>query len=316
MLSMVFSSQKVGFTNEIVHNYRLHRQSSTFSFCRDHFLADWFLFDFAKKLLESRGGFTPQNESFLYVVYCNAIIDTLTVAIQSGQHYETVMSVMLEILQHKHTQEMLPALVRGELHSDVERFKSLYGTNIHILLSEFAKTTGVQEIVAEWNKILYGHLNLTDEEYNVVLTEDNLAKIWCEGKEKEVYECLFERTEYTDDKYASVKLALLLNNEQNYSKLIHRMLLLEKQIDGFYDRIPVYIEYMIKNNELFQGILKKDCQQMPEVVLRVSAKLYHEALEKCLMILENEVATVGVESVLQLSLRLAALLEYADVFVD
>ena len=319
MLSMVFSANKVGFLNTVIHNYRVHINSSSFSFCKEHFMADWFLFDYAKGKLEANNGFTKNNERFLYAVYCSAIIDTLSVAIKSKQDAFVVMEVMLEIIKDYHTKELIlisdgEEIGKSKLLEWVHKFKGLYGENVAELSTKLFGHEMVSKIITAWHELIYGKLSLNARECELLYRDAELSEVWCSGQILEVYDSLFSKEKYADEQYARIKLCLLLNVEKDFVRLSQRLLLLENQINDMYVQIPAYLEYMMKYCEMLQGISLNECFKMPEIVLRIAAKKYHEALEICLSKMQENNGLSNV--LLQLALRLSAVLEYADIFVD
>lgn len=70
---------KVGIANYILHNYRVHSTSVSYKYNSLRFASDIALFQDALDFLKPYGPVSLQNLTFLYIVYCNAVNDTLNV---------------------------------------------------------------------------------------------------------------------------------------------------------------------------------------------------------------------------------------------
>lgn len=310
MLSMAFGAERLGFLGELVHNYRVHNNSSHM-FVRDRFVADWVLFDFAKKLLEEKNGYTKENEVMVNSVYANAICDTLMVAIKTKQDFDTVVDVLKEILEHPHTRELFENI---EHETDTkERVRTLFGPNVFILYSHKPGDDRTQNLLDGWLKTLYGHLKLTEEDYDMLENSDILEQV-CKEKVSDIYLELFSDVKKYDERYGNIKLALLLEYERDIKMLAERLLMLQEQVINLYERVPAYISYLATTNSLLTGFKKEDYNKIPEIILRVVIEDYETALNKCLELIGDE-DVVKINVPLELALRLSALLENVEIFV-
>lgn len=70
---------KVGISSDILHHYRLHPSSISYQYDPLRFASDVALFQDALDFLKPYGPVSLQNLTFLYIVYCNAVTDTLNV---------------------------------------------------------------------------------------------------------------------------------------------------------------------------------------------------------------------------------------------
>ena len=309
MISMAFAAKKIGFTESIIHNYRLYT-SSSHTFCRERFVADWVLFDFVKKLLEEKQGYTRENESLLYNIYGNAICDTLSVAIKTGQDDDTIEAVITEIIEHPHTKEMFSKL--DHKMQVVQSVIKLFGLTLLMLCSKKPNKYKLQSQLDDWFRLSLVHLKLSEQDYNLLKCSEIIERMFNEG-EKAVYLELFSNKKY-DKKYANIKLSFLLNYERNLKLLSERLLLLKKEIEDLYEKIPVYIGYLATQNGLLTGFKNEDYNVIPEVVLRVVAEDYVTALNCCLDIIETA-ELANIKAPLEIALRLSAALEDAGIFV-
>ena len=310
MLSMAFGAERLGFLGEVIHNYRVHA-SSSHMFCRDRFVADWVLFDFAKKLLEQKNGYTKANETMLYSVYGNAICDTLEVAIKTEQDLNTVIAVMTEILEHPHSKKLLRNL-KQEIDTE-KRVRALFGPNVFVLYSIKSDDSRIQCLLDSWLKTLYGHLKLTEKDYDVLKSSDILEQV-CREKPSDIYLELFSGDEKYDKRYGNIKLTLLLEYERDIKVLAERLLILQKQDADLYKKVPAYISYLATKNSLLAGFEKEDYNTIPDIVLSVVAEDYENALNKCLEIIGDE-DIININLPLEVAIRLSALLENVEIFV-
>lgn len=310
MLSMAFAAERLGFIEDVIHNYRVHA-SSSYMFCRDRFVADWVLFDFAKQLLEQKGGYIKANEFMLYNVYGNAIFDTLSVAIQSGQDFDTIITVMTEIVKHPHTKELFLNLdPRAEV---VQQVKNLFGPTVFIIYSCKPDDCRRQFLLDCWLKLSYIRLKLAEQDYDVLKKSDILEKL-CNESGLDIYTELFSDNKKYDERYANIKLALLLEHESDVRVLAERLIMLQEQIVDLYEKVPAYIAYLAAKNNLLAGFKQEDYITIPEVVLRVVSEDYANALNRCLDIIGNEEVS-NITLPLEVALRLSAVLENAEIFV-
>lgn len=310
MISMAFASQRIGFTESVVHNYRVHA-SSSYTFCRERFVADWVLFDFVKKLLEEKSGYTKENEILLYEIYGNAICDTVEVVINSGQDFDTIVSVIEEIVEHPHTKELFMNLENSGASS--LRVRKLFGQIIYALYSNNADDTRVIELLDNWLKILFANLKFDEKDYEL-LKESNFIELICSRAEEDIYVELFRNYENYDKRFGNIMLKFLLKHERNTKVLAERLLILMERIDCLYEKIPVYVGYLASKNNLLQGLKVEDYNTVLEVVLRVISEDYVTALNCCLDII-NTVELANIKTPLEIALRLSAVLENAGIFV-
>lgn len=72
-------SNKIGIINGALHHYRVHGTSVSYQYMPLRFQSDLVLFQDALDFLQGYGPVSLQNLTFLYIVYCNAVTDTLNV---------------------------------------------------------------------------------------------------------------------------------------------------------------------------------------------------------------------------------------------
>lgn len=312
-LSMTFSANRIGFVNKIIHNYRMHSDSESYTFCRDRFIADWTLFDFAKKLLEEKNGFTEANQKFLYLVYCNAIYDTLNVAIKSKQNYNTLLEILHEILQHTHTRQLLFYIAPDSDYR--KKFIDLYGFNLLLLFKSAPHNPAGRSVLYLWFHILYPSLNLSNSDYDLLIHDFLVLQHLCRDNGEKVYHRLFsDESDLALTISAHIKLTFLLHYEQDVKILSSRLLSLNACTDWFESITPT-VKLLASQNKLLRGVSDKDFLALPEVVLKICAGQYSSALTDCLNVLESNLSE-DIYGTLQIAIRLSALLEQAPLFID
>lgn len=73
------NSRKIGVFSQVLHHYRFHSSSVSYKYDPLRFASDVALFQDALDFLKPYGPVSLQNLTFLYIVYCNAVTDTLNV---------------------------------------------------------------------------------------------------------------------------------------------------------------------------------------------------------------------------------------------
>lgn len=72
-------SKRIGIFSKILHHYRCHTSSVSYQYDPLRFASDIALFQDALDFLKPYGPISITNLTFLYIVYCNAVTDTLNV---------------------------------------------------------------------------------------------------------------------------------------------------------------------------------------------------------------------------------------------
>lgn len=312
MLSMAFSAKRIGFTRQVIHNYRFHTDSESNTFCKERFLADWVLFDMAKNLLEKMNGLTNQNLYFLYRVYCHAICDTATVAIRSKQSLTTTIDVLEEILKHLHTREMIPFVNQIELC--MNRLLDTFGTNIFSIFIKNADNPSCQTLLFDWLDVLYGALNLSHSDYRLLVSLPGTLHDLCLNNPNSVYNVLWNK-ETPPDVYAKIQLAFLLHCEKDVKILAARLLIINEYIPNLIEDIQPIIILLASQNRLVKDIQNLDYCLYYKIILQICISDYKNALTECLNLLQAE-TTADIYPALQIALRLSAILKDSSLFLE
>jgi glycosyltransferase EpsH len=114
-------SNKIGISDKILHNYRVHNNSVSYSYYEKRIDSDIILFENSKKFLKSYGKISSENYHFIYLVYLNAIKDTINTLLKSTLQIQDKISELNRILGQPLTQLMLEYMKNDE---KVKIFKS------------------------------------------------------------------------------------------------------------------------------------------------------------------------------------------------
>lgn len=101
-------AKRAGIFPEILHRYYMSPKSSSYQFMPLRIDSDRLLFEFTCDFLLYKAGYlTSRNESFLLIVYMNAIKDTVAVLLNSQASIETKISGVIDIFSHKYTEKII-----------------------------------------------------------------------------------------------------------------------------------------------------------------------------------------------------------------
>lgn len=79
VFSWLRQANRIGISNSVLHHYLIHNSSVSYQYKPLRFTSDIALFQDALDFLQGYGPVSLQNLTFLYIVYCNAVTDTLNV---------------------------------------------------------------------------------------------------------------------------------------------------------------------------------------------------------------------------------------------
>ncbi len=99
------NADRICVDNSVLHHYLFHKQSLTSVYHKQRAYEDIALFEDAVNFLSDYGPISPQNMSFVYLVYVNAIHDTHTYIGKSTLSYEEKLKEYHTILSHDVTKK-------------------------------------------------------------------------------------------------------------------------------------------------------------------------------------------------------------------
>lgn len=97
-------SNRMGIDSSILHHYRVHKQSMSYQYNPERFQADVDLYEDAVNFLKPYGPISVQNQQFLYIIFSNAVIDTIQVIQNSNLTPQEKLSEYARIAMHPITQ--------------------------------------------------------------------------------------------------------------------------------------------------------------------------------------------------------------------
>lgn len=312
ILSMTFGAKRLGTVGKVLHHYRILEQSESRTYCRERFLADWVLLDMGRQLLLNRNGLSIRNEIYLFRVYCNAILDTMRLAIKSDILVIQKIEVLTEIVVKEHTSEMVRMLSQYALE-EYNGFIKSFGQVIGNLFLECSWEPACKNLMYQWFLLLYGAENLSEEEFAFLYEKSKtVLLLLCFGQGQQAYEAM----QGTDcpTQCPALYLSLALIFEKDIQCMARVLLAVGKENFSLYERAETAIEILIRQNALLHAADEDDLKRNPDIVAAVCAGEREVALERCLEVLSNQEWQRS-SGILNISISLAALLECADLFV-
>lgn len=97
-------SRRMGVDSSVLHHYRVHGGSVSYQYDPRRFQSDVYLYNDAMDFLKPYGPISVQNQTFLYQVYANAVLDTMQVIQKSRLSTEEKLHEYAEIAAHPITQ--------------------------------------------------------------------------------------------------------------------------------------------------------------------------------------------------------------------
>ena len=94
----------MGVDASVLYHYRVHGDSDSYQYDPLRFQSDVYLYNDAIDFLRPYGPISVQNQTFLYQVYANAVLDTMQVIQKSGLSAEEKLHEYAEIAVHPITQ--------------------------------------------------------------------------------------------------------------------------------------------------------------------------------------------------------------------
>ena len=103
-----YNANRIGIFSELLHKYYVSPQSASYKFDEKRIESDRIIFDATYDFLISKcGAVSDENLNFLWIVYFNAIKDTLNVLLNAQIGLSDKLDYLLDIFQSQHTQELI-----------------------------------------------------------------------------------------------------------------------------------------------------------------------------------------------------------------
>lgn len=103
--SLLKASQRICVDNSALHHYRIHDNQQTSKYMSNQSYSNLFLYEFSIGFLSEYGEISDFNQLFLYLVYVNAVNDTLKGLLKSDLSEKEKLSEIITILERKVTKE-------------------------------------------------------------------------------------------------------------------------------------------------------------------------------------------------------------------
>lgn len=140
-IDILSASNKIGISDKVLHNYRVHDKSVSYIYNEKRINSDIVLFENSEKFLKSFGKISDENYYFIYLVYLNAIKDTINTLLKSTLKIQDVISELNKILGQPLTQQMFEymendenvIIFRSELVNVIIKIGQLEINNLNIM---------------------------------------------------------------------------------------------------------------------------------------------------------------------------------------
>jgi len=100
-------TQKVYLSDKVLHNYLVHKYSSSYKFDANRVFSDKFLFYHVESFLQNFGQISEKNYEMLYLVYACALTDTLKVIVNAKLTIEKKIIQLKKIFNDELTKKLL-----------------------------------------------------------------------------------------------------------------------------------------------------------------------------------------------------------------
>jgi glycosyltransferase involved in cell wall biosynthesis len=272
---------KVGVSQKILHNYRVHMNSLSFNYNVNRFNSDVFLFHQAKNFLESFSKISDENYIFIYCVYINSIIDTINVALECNFCITDKLSEIQKIISNELTQEMFNVL------HNMDQLKIFKRNMLEIFLQYGIQNINNQDIM----DLIYYNIGLLNEDIPIFILRKDLS----------------QHIKNNDFILSIINLDIKK--------------ILKKSLSSLDTAVLMRIEWEIlkdcfEDNILLNWIDNKNfVLQYSDVISDIYINNFHHALKKMIKILSNIDDKPFQEEIVFTCLNVSAILENAEIFI-
>ena len=153
--TLLKASERICIDNMALHHYRIHNNSQTHSYTENQSFSDEFLYDFSKNFLSEYGEISNENMIFIYLVYLNALNDTLRVLLKSSFTKKKIFDEIINILNRGATNEAL-LYTKNNIQADID--PDLFNDLVEI--SYTIADTLFLYIFVNWDESIYEYSKL------------------------------------------------------------------------------------------------------------------------------------------------------------
>lgn len=105
-MSVLIMSKKIGISDKVLHNYRVHDKSASYVYNEKRINSDILLFKGSEEFLSTYGEISSKNYHFIYLVYLNAIKETINILLKLSFKIPWTINELNNILKQPLTQKM------------------------------------------------------------------------------------------------------------------------------------------------------------------------------------------------------------------
>ena len=139
-ISALKNTNRIGILEEVLHNYRVHKNSLSYKFNSLRFKADLILYNYAEEFIRGNA-YYDENLVFINRVYYASICDTINSCKNSALSNYDKNNYILETLEHEKTLSMFKLLYSGK--NNIYEF--IYKVNM--ILNRYCDITFKERIV-------------------------------------------------------------------------------------------------------------------------------------------------------------------------
>lgn len=273
--------QKIAISDKVIHNYRIHNKSASYTYNPNRISSDMFLFNKAENFLKNFGEISFENYNFLYLVYMTAIIDTLNVVLKAELSLHEKLLEMGKILNEPLTQRMFIFLY------DNDEFKVFRKNVLEILSKVGIKNINNKQMI----DLVYSNICLLNKNIQqYVYREDIIKHI------------------QNDDFLLSI---INLDNKKMLEKAI-----LALGIRVFFSSTWATLYEAFTDNILLSWINNRDfVLQYPDIIKDIYLNNLPDAMGKIIEVLTKEDEIPFEEEMVFMCLNVSAMLEDGGVFI-
>ncbi len=165
-------ANRIGISDKVLHNYRVHPQSVSYVYNPKRFYSDTFLFRKAESFLSGFGKISRENYHFLHTVYINAAIDTIDITLKADLGtYERLLEIG-KILKEPLTQQAIEAV-----NAEIDRLKAYRQLLIELFVNTVKINSGNKDIL----DLACSNTLLLNKELSLYVNRDNLLQHFKSG---------------------------------------------------------------------------------------------------------------------------------------
>lgn len=107
IFNLLYHTKKIGIIDQCLYNYRMSPTSGSYTFLEGRLDSDELLFNYVKDFLDKTGCCSQHSIDFLYLVYGNAVLDTIKLILAQRIPEEQRGEELLYILKKETTKNLL-----------------------------------------------------------------------------------------------------------------------------------------------------------------------------------------------------------------